>query len=263
MISRRILGHLREQHWTAVAIDFVIVVAGVFVGIQASNLNTERQDRALEREYRERIITDLDAILANATNQRDFEINKSREVAASMALTKALQSSDKVARLGQALVVATARLSPNFESPTFNDLAGSGRLTLIRDPVLRRDLTAYFSRLQYLRAAIGRNNDYFADPLAVYLRGQNIGAGFTDANNAAGVPLAPMEKRIASVSLERFGPINVGAQSSNLRLPVSAPFWEGLRANLSWRGYGAIANENLVRMIIDDARKMKREVERH
>lgn len=114
---------------------------------------------------------------------------------------------------------------------------------------------------QYLRTAISRNNDYFADPLVVYLRSQSIGAGFTNPDSAANIPLAPIEKSIASVWLERFGSIDPGAASSSLRLPPSAPFWEGLRANLSWRGYGAVANENLLRMIMSDARKMRAQVE--
>ncbi len=34
MILRRVIGHFRQQEWAAIAIDFVIVVVGVFVGIQ-------------------------------------------------------------------------------------------------------------------------------------------------------------------------------------------------------------------------------------
>lgn len=261
MISRRILAHLRNQQWTAIAIDFLIVVAGVFVGIQAANLNGERIDRRLEQEYRGRLLADLDAILDNAANQLEFETNKSREVAGALALSALPPSEDKARRLGQALVATTIRLSPNFESPTFNDLQNSGRLSLIRDPALRRDLSTYFARLQYLRGAIGRNNDNFAEPFVDYLRSQNIGSGFTDADSAAGVPLAAMEQRIARVALKRFGPRDIGAHSTNLNLPVSAPFWEGLRSNLSWRGQGAAANENLLNLITAEARAMKREVE--
>ena len=47
MILRRVIAHVRRQEWIAIAIDFVIVVVGVFVGIQVSNWNqawaTDRQ----------------------------------------------------------------------------------------------------------------------------------------------------------------------------------------------------------------------------
>ena len=39
MILRRVIGHVRKQEWTAIAIDFVIVVVGVFIGVQVSNWN--------------------------------------------------------------------------------------------------------------------------------------------------------------------------------------------------------------------------------
>ena len=34
MILRRVTEHVKAQNWFAVAIDFVIVVVGVFIGIQ-------------------------------------------------------------------------------------------------------------------------------------------------------------------------------------------------------------------------------------
>ena len=36
MLLRRVTEHVRDQNWTAVGVDFVIVVIGVFVGIQVS-----------------------------------------------------------------------------------------------------------------------------------------------------------------------------------------------------------------------------------
>ena len=48
MLLRRITEHFRQQNWTAIAIDFVIVVVGVFIGIQVSNLNEERVARNAE-----------------------------------------------------------------------------------------------------------------------------------------------------------------------------------------------------------------------
>lgn len=37
MLLRRITQHVRDQNWIAIVLDFVIVVAGVFVGIQVAN----------------------------------------------------------------------------------------------------------------------------------------------------------------------------------------------------------------------------------
>ena len=59
MILRRITKHVREQNWTAIAIDFVIVVVGVFLGIQLGNWNTARAERAMERRYVLRLYDDM------------------------------------------------------------------------------------------------------------------------------------------------------------------------------------------------------------
>jgi len=46
MILRRITQHVQDQNWTAIGIDFVIVVVGVFIGLQVSNWNAARTDQA-------------------------------------------------------------------------------------------------------------------------------------------------------------------------------------------------------------------------
>ena len=42
MRLRRITEHVKTQNWFAVGLDFVIVVGGVFIGIQVSNWNEAR-----------------------------------------------------------------------------------------------------------------------------------------------------------------------------------------------------------------------------
>jgi hypothetical protein len=48
LILRRVTEHVRTQNWTAVFLDFVIVVVGVFIGIQVSNWNDTRAFDARE-----------------------------------------------------------------------------------------------------------------------------------------------------------------------------------------------------------------------
>ena len=55
MILRRLTANLRAQNWTAVAIEFLIVVLGVFIGTQVANWNQERS----ERRQTERMLVQL------------------------------------------------------------------------------------------------------------------------------------------------------------------------------------------------------------
>ena len=58
-LSRQLGGKARELNWFAVAIDLLILVAGVFLGIQAANWNEYRRERVEERRYYAQILDDL------------------------------------------------------------------------------------------------------------------------------------------------------------------------------------------------------------
>ncbi len=45
MLLRRMTEHVKAQNWTAVALDFVIVVAGIWVALMAGEWSQERQKR--------------------------------------------------------------------------------------------------------------------------------------------------------------------------------------------------------------------------
>ena len=87
MILRRIAQHVREQNWTAVAIDFVIVVVGVFLGLQLGNWNTARAEDARERLLLRELRTELaESVRQLEIKQRAFhQIGRSGEEAVACA----------------------------------------------------------------------------------------------------------------------------------------------------------------------------------
>jgi hypothetical protein len=81
VLLRRIIEHVKVQNWIAVAIDFAIVVLGVFIGIQVSNWNArlalEKHEHTLIRELRGEMAQNLadvrskgDAFLVGAASAR-------------------------------------------------------------------------------------------------------------------------------------------------------------------------------------------------
>lgn len=60
MVIRRIREHVAAHNWFAVGIDLAIVVAGVFLGTQVNNWNERRIEEAQVRDYRDRLIRELD-----------------------------------------------------------------------------------------------------------------------------------------------------------------------------------------------------------
>ena len=59
MILRRLSQSLKEQNWTAITIEFVLLVVGVFLGIQVSNWNAERENRQKGAVFTARLREDL------------------------------------------------------------------------------------------------------------------------------------------------------------------------------------------------------------
>ncbi len=55
MFLRRLTANLRAQNWTAIALEFLIVVVGVFIGTQVANWNQER----IERRETDRMLVQL------------------------------------------------------------------------------------------------------------------------------------------------------------------------------------------------------------
>lgn len=60
MLMRRIREHVGSHNWFAVGVDLVIVVLGVFLGMQVSNWNAERLAHEAGDTYRARIIRDVE-----------------------------------------------------------------------------------------------------------------------------------------------------------------------------------------------------------
>lgn len=136
MIVRRIVDQMRQQHWTAVAIELVIVVLGVFIGMQVSNWNQQRvtdQQAAVFTEH-------LKADLREEDWRYQFLIAYNREVLANA--DRAVDALDGTSPLpDEALLVSTYRATQYKQGlrrrSTYDELISTGAIGLIRDQRLR------------------------------------------------------------------------------------------------------------------------------
>jgi hypothetical protein len=146
MILRRVIEHFRRQEWTAIAIDFVIVVLGVFVGIQVSNWNAARADIARGAAYLQRIGADVDADLAAYDDRLKFwgEVADYGAAGLSFAETGAANGrSQWELLLGYFQASQVAELVTT--SATWDEMRGAGDLGLVADLSLRSELARYYT----------------------------------------------------------------------------------------------------------------------
>lgn len=146
MLLHRIVEHVRTQAWTAIAIDFVIVVTGVFIGIQAANWNEARADKARARVYLERIQSDLKADLANYRDRMQFwravsAYGRTGLVYADTGRPDDGTHWDVLLAYFQASQVAEFLTT----STTYDELKGAGELNLIANLELRNALAGYYT----------------------------------------------------------------------------------------------------------------------
>jgi hypothetical protein len=156
MILRRVIAHVRQQEWNAIAIDFVIVVLGVFIGIQVSNWNEARASRMRERTHLEQLLIDLES--DRATGARGVTAANRIDDAAD-ALLAVLEGAPQAAAISDAdlmrlLLEAGYAYLPQGNPTTYNEMISTGALGLMQSVELKRTLGEY-----YRSASMGRQWD--------------------------------------------------------------------------------------------------------
>lgn len=146
MILRRVAAHLRRQEWTAIAIDFVIVVAGVYVGIEVSNWNTERQNRELANGYLQRLHAEVVVLVddgAEAVQSSEQLYRRLQQVQAYFNAEPGAEASalgaEHCVAVGRSHIYARAIILP----PTLGELLATGRVLLIKDEALRSLIASF------------------------------------------------------------------------------------------------------------------------
>ena len=145
MLFRRIRDHVVEQNWTAITIDFVIVVLGVFVGTQVSNWNSDRLEQRRAQGYLERIRSNLESDRVGMAGAQAYwsDVIRYGEAALGYADDGRLADGSRWKTV-LAFYQASQLLPFSLDDTTYQELRSSGDLGLIRDGELRSALAAYY-----------------------------------------------------------------------------------------------------------------------
>ena len=144
MLLRRITNHVKNENWFAVFIDFLIVVVGVFIGIQVANWNDQRQMKNQQNLVETRLLSDFQFINQELTQAEAY----SKKVILSLdTLRSVIQKGEATSQEDKDVKFALLRgySHPTFvrHSPTYSELVSSGRLDLIKQDNLRIGLARY------------------------------------------------------------------------------------------------------------------------
>ncbi len=137
MLLRRFMKHVTDQNWLAVGIDLLVVIGGIFLGMQVTEWNDERKDRVLERAYLERLSDDLTHNIDVLQALTNFHTSTRRHMNDTAELLMAERwDEDEHQRLIQQGFAWSAYPSAQLRMGTWEELVSTGRLSIIKDQEL-------------------------------------------------------------------------------------------------------------------------------
>ena len=143
MILKRLRQEAGRQNWFGVAVDLVILIVGVFLGMQVNNWNQDRLDRAEGREYRNQLYLD------HESNQRDlaFRVHYDGQLLAHAERTLAALERPVEDRPGD-FIISAYEASNHIPQPvrraTYDEVTASGKANFLGDKMLRERITNYY-----------------------------------------------------------------------------------------------------------------------
>jgi len=164
MILRRLAFAFRKQDWFTVMVEIIIVVLGVFIGLQVNNWNEARADRQRETGYLQGLaqdiridIADIDEIIRVST-LRMSALSHLLEQAAGAPLPEAFDSArgrieiepsppyaaDDPNTIGIAMFILTTLDGNRL---TYDTMINAGGIGIIRDAALARDIQTYYAHV--------------------------------------------------------------------------------------------------------------------
>jgi hypothetical protein len=153
MLLRRVTMHVREQNWTAVLIDFVIVVVGVFMGLQVQDWNEFRKDRKEEQQLLSRLLEETEVLLD--VSEQELSWFRSRAdvlMGANPVLFSHVPSRAITDRECLQITFSHVHRRQVDELPALDEILETGRLRLLREPRVTQSLRTYLLRRERSRA---------------------------------------------------------------------------------------------------------------
>ena len=152
MILRRLATSIRKQDWFAVVIETLIVVMGVYLGLQANNWNEARRLEIKKTAAIERLRTEAEAIVSYfSQTSAAFE---TRNVARTQAL-RYLHSGDfeQAEAEESGITFLSVGAAPTVSPPrsVYDELISTGLFADVGDAQMREAVSDYYAEVDFLK----------------------------------------------------------------------------------------------------------------
>ena len=142
MILRRFSESLKQQNWTAIWIEFVLLVAGVFLGIQVANWNAAHAEERLGRAYAQQLARDLKVDQESLSRLTAYYAAVLQSVRETDALLRA-DNPDPRALVINAYRATEVRYAPQARA-TWDQMVSAGHVDLLPNGLAEGGLAQYY-----------------------------------------------------------------------------------------------------------------------
>ena len=140
MILRRFTKHVTDQNWFAVGLDVIVVVVGIFLGMQVTEWNDDRKDKKKELSYLSRLSYDIDSTKVIWEQHGKIYPNIYKKGLQTISLLDGEeQFESKIHQLATLYVSTQSPGQLYLIDDTYEELASTGQLTLIQNEEIRRE----------------------------------------------------------------------------------------------------------------------------
>ena len=151
MLLRRITQHVKEQNWFAVGLDFVIVVFGVFIGLQVANWNDGRAERVQASDLMARMVFEADIARSELADYKQDHLQIKDEVT---ALAVAVIDKDACLAMSDALMLSIVGIAdfppPRFSLSNAQQALDTGSVALIRSSEVRASVQTITDEMTFI-----------------------------------------------------------------------------------------------------------------
>lgn len=144
MILRRISENIRSQNWFAVAVEFIIVVVGVFMGLQVQDWNEARKERIEEHVLLIRLYEETLGLI-EAQREELKGLGERADVLMSVNPVLYSQEPSRIISDEECATISAShvlRRAPD-ELPVLDEMLSTGRFDVLQDKAIKGQLRSY------------------------------------------------------------------------------------------------------------------------
>lgn len=150
MLLRSVVHHVKAQNWTAIGIDFLIVVFGVFIGVQVDSWWDKQANAERERIYLNSLVKDFDEIVTSLKTSSEVYVDIAQNMSFLLEESRKDVTESSLDSLNSASRYLIRMTGTPINSTTYSNLVGSGDLSIISSENIKNALAAFYSQINVI-----------------------------------------------------------------------------------------------------------------